>query len=171
MRARTSPVHRSTQSTSAHSDSGAGDTYDLLVWSGAELVVIIFCGSVPPTKPLFDRIVGKTRPGTPRKYACGSFRPYTNVGSNKAGHSQVHIHQEEIDLELEGSQDRARSGKGRGRDFAAPHRLDFSRRKDSCDIGGSVHADSISEGDLSGDHCARFEGEMLPVSGSRTPLS
>jgi hypothetical protein len=38
-----------------------GETYNLFVWSGAELFVIIVCGSVPPIKPLYDRAFGKKR--------------------------------------------------------------------------------------------------------------
>ncbi|KAL9120674.1 MAG: hypothetical protein Q9187_002773 [Circinaria calcarea] len=34
-------------------------TYNLIVWSGAELFVIIVCGSIPPLKTFWDRFVAK----------------------------------------------------------------------------------------------------------------
>lgn len=37
------------------------DTYDLLIWSDAELFVIIVCGSIPPIKPLYDMAFSKNR--------------------------------------------------------------------------------------------------------------
>ncbi|MCJ1236912.1 hypothetical protein MMC14_004895 [Varicellaria rhodocarpa] len=52
-------------SLGAHADL-TWATYDLVVWSGAEIFVIIVCGSVPPLKPLWDRYVAKKpikRPG------------------------------------------------------------------------------------------------------------
>jgi len=52
------------------------ETYNLFAWSGAELFVIIVCGSVPPIKPVYDRFFGKglhTSAGsTSKKYAYGS---------------------------------------------------------------------------------------------------
>ncbi len=36
-----------------------GATYDLIVWSGAELFVILVCGSIPPLKTLWDRFIAK----------------------------------------------------------------------------------------------------------------
>jgi hypothetical protein len=36
-----------------------GQTVPLLVWSGAELFVSMICGSIPPMKPVFDRIFKK----------------------------------------------------------------------------------------------------------------
>ena len=35
------------------------ETYNLFVWSGAELFVIIVCGSIPPIKPLYDLVFRK----------------------------------------------------------------------------------------------------------------
>ena len=37
------------------------ETYNLFVWSGSELFLIIVCGSVPPIKPLYDMIFKKNR--------------------------------------------------------------------------------------------------------------
>jgi hypothetical protein len=38
------------------------ETYNLFVWSSAELFVIIVCGSIPPIKPLYDLVFRKNRP-------------------------------------------------------------------------------------------------------------
>ena len=35
------------------------NTYNLIVWAGSELFVLVFCGSVPPLKPLWDRYISK----------------------------------------------------------------------------------------------------------------
>ena len=35
------------------------EMYELIIWSGTENFVVLFCGSVPPLKPLFDRLGGK----------------------------------------------------------------------------------------------------------------
>jgi hypothetical protein len=43
----------------AHSDI-TWETYNLIVWSGSELFVLIFCGSIPPLKGLWDRLFGKS---------------------------------------------------------------------------------------------------------------
>ncbi|KAF7863820.1 hypothetical protein EAF04_006785 [Stromatinia cepivora] len=48
-------------SLNAHSDL-TWKTYDLLVWSGSELLVIIVCGSIPPLKPYWDRCVSGKKP-------------------------------------------------------------------------------------------------------------
>lgn len=49
-----------------------GETYNLFAWSGAELFVIIVCGSIPPIKPVYDRFYGKCGQqisvGTPEQY-------------------------------------------------------------------------------------------------------
>ncbi|KAM3071006.1 hypothetical protein ACMFMG_009912 [Clarireedia jacksonii] len=58
-------------SLNAHSDL-TWKTYDLLVWSGSELFVIIVCGSIPPLKPFWD------------KYVTGKSPTY---GSSGAGYS------------------------------------------------------------------------------------
>ncbi|KAF7902746.1 hypothetical protein EAF00_002649 [Botryotinia globosa] len=50
-------------SLNAHSDL-TWKTYDLLVWSGSELFVIIVCGSIPPLKPYWDRFVSGKNPGS-----------------------------------------------------------------------------------------------------------
>lgn len=39
------------------------ETYNLFTWSGAELFVIIVCGSIPPIKPLYDLVFRKKRLG------------------------------------------------------------------------------------------------------------
>lgn len=41
-----------------------GKTYDLLVWSGSELFVIIVCGSIPPLKPYWDRFLSGKKPNS-----------------------------------------------------------------------------------------------------------
>ena len=69
-----------------------GDTYDVMVWSGAELLLIIVCGNVPPMKPLYDHMFGSkkgTRWGnTPlRPEYKGSAKPSTfasSMASNSA---------------------------------------------------------------------------------------
>lgn len=33
--------------------------YDLILWSGTENFVVLFCGSIPPLKPLWDRARAK----------------------------------------------------------------------------------------------------------------
>lgn len=38
-----------------------GETYNLVVWNGAEDFVIIVCGSVPVLKPLSKRYIIKTK--------------------------------------------------------------------------------------------------------------
>ncbi|KUL82025.1 hypothetical protein ZTR_11392 [Talaromyces verruculosus] len=40
-------------SLSAHSDI-TWNTYNLIAWAGSELFVLIFCGSIPPLRPLWD---------------------------------------------------------------------------------------------------------------------
>lgn len=47
-------------SLSARSDL-TWETYNLFVWSSAELFVIIVCGSVPPIKPLYDMLFNQNR--------------------------------------------------------------------------------------------------------------
>ncbi|KAF2468993.1 uncharacterized protein BDR25DRAFT_315495 [Lindgomyces ingoldianus] len=37
------------------------DTYDLVVWSGAENFVVLACGSILPMKPLYDRFISDNR--------------------------------------------------------------------------------------------------------------
>lgn len=39
----------------------AGETYNLVVWSGAENFVVIVCGSVPPLKPFYDKYISDNR--------------------------------------------------------------------------------------------------------------
>ena len=41
---------------SAHSDT-TWQTYDLIVWAGSELFILVFCGSIPMLKPLWDRYI------------------------------------------------------------------------------------------------------------------
>ncbi|RAL68231.1 hypothetical protein DID88_008934 [Monilinia fructigena] len=61
-------------SLNAHSDL-TWKTYDLLVWSGSELFVIIVCGSIPPLKPYWDRYVsGKN----PTSYGSGPANSYNS---------------------------------------------------------------------------------------------
>lgn len=47
-------------SLSARSDL-TWETFNLFTWSGAELFVIIVCGSIPPIKPLYDMVFRKNR--------------------------------------------------------------------------------------------------------------
>ncbi|ESZ98102.1 hypothetical protein SBOR_1481 [Sclerotinia borealis F-4128] len=96
-------------SLNAHSDL-TWKTYDLLVWSGSELFVIIVCGSIPPLKPYWDRWVsGKT----PTAYGSGhgnchnsqlsSFRArrknrmsYMKHSSGDTGSSSDHVYPQNI---------------------------------------------------------------------------
>ncbi|ERF71197.1 hypothetical protein EPUS_06026 [Endocarpon pusillum Z07020] len=50
------------------------ETYNLVVWSGAETFVIIICGSVPPLKTLWSKYVSKSTligPDTRQRYGGG----------------------------------------------------------------------------------------------------
>lgn len=50
------------------------ETYNLVVWSGAETFVIIVCGSVPPLKTLWSKYVSKSTligPDTRQRYGGG----------------------------------------------------------------------------------------------------
>jgi hypothetical protein len=38
-----------------------GNQYDLVVWSGSEIFAIIVCGSIPPSKPLWDMCFQRVR--------------------------------------------------------------------------------------------------------------
>ena len=49
-----------------------GATYNLVIWSGSEIFVIIVCGSVPPLKPLWDRYVLKKPVGRSGAYQYNS---------------------------------------------------------------------------------------------------
>jgi hypothetical protein len=42
----------------AHSDI-TWETYNLIVWAGSEEFVLIFCGSIPPLRPLWDRYISR----------------------------------------------------------------------------------------------------------------
>ena len=72
-------------SLSARSDI-TWETYNLMVWSGSELFVIIFCGSVPPIKPLYDYLVGKPN-GSSTARATGYGR-YASAHSKQSKHSK-----------------------------------------------------------------------------------
>lgn len=39
-------------------------TYDVYIWSGSEVFVLIICGSIPPFKILYDRHFAKTMKST-----------------------------------------------------------------------------------------------------------
>ena len=58
--------------------SSLGETYNLAVWSGAEIFVTIVCGSMPPLKPLWDHYVTKQRTLPPSccQIATGRARAY-----------------------------------------------------------------------------------------------
>lgn len=56
----------------SHSDL-TWDTYDLVVWSGAEDFVIIFCGSIPPLKPFWDHYVTNQRTLTPSRHRATAY--------------------------------------------------------------------------------------------------
>ncbi|QSZ29483.1 hypothetical protein DSL72_003997 [Monilinia vaccinii-corymbosi] len=62
-------------SLGAHSDL-TWKTYDLIVWSGSELFVIIVCGSIPPLKPYWDRYFSGKNPTS-----CGSGHDNSNNNS------------------------------------------------------------------------------------------
>ena len=71
----------------------------MFAWSGAELFVIIVCGSVPPTKPIYDRFFGKSgsRIGyTKNQYGCDSKAYGSNVTSS-LGNRPTHSH--DFDME------------------------------------------------------------------------
>ncbi|KAK2606307.1 hypothetical protein QQS21_003238 [Conoideocrella luteorostrata] len=49
------------------------ETYNLYVWSGLELFVIIVCGSVPPIKPVYDHFFGKPEVSTANATGYGRY--------------------------------------------------------------------------------------------------
>ena len=54
-------------SLSGHADI-TWKTYNLIVWAGSELFILVFCGSVPPLKPLWDRYVSGKAYVTSKRY-------------------------------------------------------------------------------------------------------
>lgn len=84
--------------------TGLGSTYDLDVWSGAELFVIIVCGSIPPLKILWDRYVRKIRSPTedssyyPKRTSGSNF---TNLSKNGTLYSIQASHVEFVDQEAQ----------------------------------------------------------------------
>ena len=82
----------------AFADAPIGETYNLYVWSGAELFVIILCGSVPPTKPVYDRYFGK--PLAASLKGSSGYQRYGSSGSGAAkGGSSAHrpSHADDLD--------------------------------------------------------------------------
>jgi hypothetical protein len=65
-------------SLSAHSDI-TWNTYNLIAWAGSELFVLIFCGSMPPLRPLWDSFGPKAL----RLRSSG----YYNKGSGSSGNA------------------------------------------------------------------------------------
>ena len=54
------------------------ETYDLILWAGSELFVLVFCGCVPPLKPLWDRHIRKKNPAPSGYEAYGSSSDRSN---------------------------------------------------------------------------------------------
>ena len=54
-------------SLGAHSDV-TWETYSLFIWAMNELFVLIFCGSLPPIKPLWDRCKSRKEAGNKDTY-------------------------------------------------------------------------------------------------------
>ncbi|KID59830.1 uncharacterized protein G6M90_00g093400 [Metarhizium brunneum] len=54
------------------------ETYNLYMWSGAELFVIILCGSVPPIKPVYDYLLGKPKNRSANNPGYGGFTSNTS---------------------------------------------------------------------------------------------
>jgi hypothetical protein len=73
-------------SLSARSDL-TWETYNLFVWSSAELFVIIVCGSVPPIKPLYDMIFHHNRMRTGYGSTAGTQNNYVEEHSLKSSSS------------------------------------------------------------------------------------
>lgn len=48
------------------------------MWSGAELFVIILCGSVPPIKPVYDYLLGKPKNRRANNSGYGGFTSNTS---------------------------------------------------------------------------------------------
>lgn len=83
------------------------ETYNLVVWSGAETFVIIICGSVPPLKTLWSKYVSKSTligPDTRQRYGGGpdgermaarmaSDKEDSSYASSKTGVSHVQSEQ------------------------------------------------------------------------------
>ena len=65
-------------SLKAHADI-TWNTYDLLVWSGSELFVLICCGSIPTLKPLWDRYISQ------KNYSASKASGVTRDRSGSAG--------------------------------------------------------------------------------------
>jgi hypothetical protein len=61
------------------------ETYNLFVWSGAELFVIIVCGSIPPIKPLYDMVFRKNHTRTGYGYSNSSNRYAAKNSLKSAG--------------------------------------------------------------------------------------
>jgi len=59
-------------------------TYDLDVWSGTELFVVIVCGSIPPSKPLWDRMFPHNRWTTNKSKLYHSDKSGSSGGRNQA---------------------------------------------------------------------------------------
>lgn len=69
-------------------DGQTGDTYNLFAWSGAELFVIIVCGSIPPIKPLFDKVFERRKGNGESKR--GSYNSSRSLfGSGGSGKTRV----------------------------------------------------------------------------------
>lgn len=76
----------------SRADISKGETYNLFAWSGAELFVIIVCGSIPPMKPIFDLLFTnkrRDRNGYSKNSAYPSSSPsYGSGASSKQRSSQ-----------------------------------------------------------------------------------
>lgn len=67
--------------------------FDLYIWTEVEISLVIFCGCIPPIKPLFDRLFqGKPIGGSSKGYGGGTYgkgyrlgsSPFSGKGTNSA---------------------------------------------------------------------------------------
>ncbi|QUC21865.1 uncharacterized protein UV8b_06106 [Ustilaginoidea virens] len=73
------------------------ETYNLYVWSGLELFVIIVCGSLPPIKPVCDWMLGRPVSAAVARYASkqsasSPSRPTMDADRVRAADADVELH-------------------------------------------------------------------------------
>lgn len=79
-----------------------GETYELFIWSGAELFVIIFCGSVPGIKPVYDHFFGTPKVSTANATGYSGFPSSSSYlrGGSKTRPAETFNSREDEELEL-----------------------------------------------------------------------
>lgn len=86
------------------------DSYDALLFTGAEIWLIIICGTVPALKPLWDAAVGRNKQTTTKQYGGNSTLYPNSKGTGYSSDSAGGIEKETtIDMEISSGKSKASS--------------------------------------------------------------